>query len=60
VIIDHFVITSHQRGEVVMTQIFTSLIVLACPIGMASMMVLPVLGRRLTRRSPDPRTATRS
>ena len=34
-----------------MAQIFTTLIVLACPLGMASMMLLPALGRRIARRS---------
>jgi hypothetical protein len=35
-----------------MTEFLPLLIVLACPVGMASMMLLPVLGRRLGRRSP--------
>lgn len=32
-----------------MTEILPSLLLLACPIGMASMMFLPALGRRLRR-----------
>lgn len=35
-----------------MTEILPFLLLLACPIGMASMMFLPALGRRLTRRTP--------
>lgn len=35
-----------------MTEILPLLLVLACPIGMASMMFLPALGRRFARRSP--------
>lgn len=41
-----------------MTQIFTKLIMLACPLGMASMMLLPALGRRLTRRTTSTTSTT--
>ena len=39
-----------------MTQLLPLLFVLACPIGMVSMMVLPALGRLFRGRSPNPTT----
>jgi hypothetical protein len=36
-----------------MSEILPLLLVLACPIGMASMMFLPALARRLGRRTPS-------
>ncbi len=36
-----------------MTEFLPLLIVLACPLGMASMMILPAVGRLFGRRSPS-------
>ena len=41
-----------------MTDFLPLLLVLACPLGMASMMFLPSMARRLGRRSPSTDTAS--
>jgi len=41
-----------------MAEILATLLVLACPIGMASMMFVPALARRFGRRRETARTGT--
>ena len=45
---------TNDSEEQTMTELFPLLIVLACPLGMVSMMALPALGRRFRRHSPSP------